>query len=95
MIVGGIGWGHLTINKGGRRQRKVVGGGRGREDNDSDLPDGPHKMAGVGLCNVQQQTFSGGIRYSAAAANQDKHNDRGGMALLTRPLPPRCGRQQR
>jgi hypothetical protein len=43
---------HLKINKGGRRQRKVVWGRR-REDNDGDIPDG----VGVGRCDVEQRTF--------------------------------------
>ncbi len=61
-------------------------GGRGREDNDGDIPDGHRKVVGVGRCDVQQRTFSGGIRYSAAANNvNDKDNDRGGAAP---PTPP-------
>ncbi len=43
------------------------------------------RWGGVGRCKVQWHRFSGRIRYStAAAANVNEDNDRGGTA----PLPP-------
>ena len=67
---------NLTINKGGRRQRTVVGGRR-REDNDCDIPDGRREAVGVGRCGVERRTFRNGIRYSIATANVNKNDDRG------------------
>ena len=59
--------------------------GGGWEDNDGDIPDWRCKAVGVGQCDIERRTFSGGLRYSTAAANVDKDGDRGGTAL---PTPP-------
>jgi len=73
-IFGFIRGGHLTINKGGRRQQKVGGGLQTRGQQWTDAT----KRSGWEDATMKPCTFSGGIRYSAATAYDKYDNNDGG-----------------
>ena len=92
-VVGGIKEGHLTINKGGRRQRKVVGG-QGREDNDGDIPDGQREgswLDGMTLSSTGSAAGTAPLPTTMSA----KTTTEGGWPHQPHPPSPSCGRRQR